>query len=178
MNSHIDGGQVDFISSEFVDMRKAARSSASSAGAENLWVDEIADEAMARLFLQDPPPNNPKGWVRRVARNLATDAFRAGPPNGWGDMPLSNPGEGQAHYPSHLRNPSPSARVRRRLQVDQVLAVLTPIEQQLLVGAAAGLSTKDLATEHGYTEGSVRTKISAAYRKLRTEFPDRADFDF
>lgn len=172
------GGKMEFISSEFVDLRKAARGSASNAGADNLWLDEIADEAMARLFLSDPPPDNPKAWVRRVARNLATDAFRAGPPEGWGDLPLTNPDLGQDHYPPHLRNPSPSAPVRRRLQVEKVLAALTPIEQKLLVGAAAGLSTKELATEHGYTEGSVRTKISTAYRKLRKEFPDRGDFDF
>lgn len=169
---------MEFISSEYTELRRAARGSANKAGAEDLWLDEIADEAMARLFLSDPPPDNPKAWVRRVARNLATDAFRAGPAEGWGDLPLTNPGPGQNHYPPEFRNPSPSAPVRRRLQVERVLAVLTPIEQKLLVGAAAGLSTRELAAEHGYTEGSVRTKISTAYRKLRKEFPDREDFDF
>ena len=169
---------MEFMSSEFAELRRAARGSASNAGAQDLWVDEIADEAMARLCLCDPPPDSPKAWVRRVARNLATDAFRAGPPKGWGDLPLTNPDQGQNHYPPDLQNPSPSAPVRRRLQVEAILAVLTPIEQKLLVGAAAGLSTRELAAEHGYTEGSVRTKISAAYRKLRQEFPDRDDFDY
>jgi DNA-directed RNA polymerase specialized sigma24 family protein len=38
-------------------------------------VDEIADEAMARLLLQDGLVNNPKAWVRRTATQLAVAAY-------------------------------------------------------------------------------------------------------
>ena len=63
---------------------------------------------------------------------------------------------------------------RNRLQTE---TLLTAIEQQLLVGAAAGLSAQELADRYGYTVASVRTKISAARRKIRKAFPERANFD-
>jgi hypothetical protein len=41
------------------------------AGATGAEVDEIAEEAVARLLMQDGPVNNPKAWVRRTAGELA-----------------------------------------------------------------------------------------------------------
>ena len=92
-------------------------------------------------------------------------------------MPASDPQLGERAYPEHLHEPSPSAVARRQLQVSQVLAVLTPSEQKLLLGKAAGHSIRELAAEYGYTEGTVRTKISNAYKKLRAAFPIAEDFD-
>ena len=50
---------------------RAARLAASIAGATGTDVGEIADEAIARLLLQDGPVNNPKAWVRSTATGLA-----------------------------------------------------------------------------------------------------------
>lgn len=49
---------------------RAARLAASLAGASGGEVDEIAEEAMARLLLQDGAVNNPRAWVRRTAGHL------------------------------------------------------------------------------------------------------------
>ncbi len=92
-------------------------------------------------------------------------------------MPASDPHFGERAYPQHLHEPSPSGVARRQMQVSQVLSALTPIEQKLLLGKAAGHSIRELAAEYRYTEGTVRTKISQAYRKLRAAFPNVADFD-
>jgi DNA-directed RNA polymerase specialized sigma24 family protein len=59
---------------EIDGLRRAARISASIAGAAGAEVDEIAEEAIARLLLQDGLVNNPKAWVRRTARRLAVQA--------------------------------------------------------------------------------------------------------
>lgn len=60
---------------EYDGLRRAARLAASIAGATGAEVDEIADEAMARLLLQDGLVNNPKAWVRRTAGQLAVAAY-------------------------------------------------------------------------------------------------------
>lgn len=59
---------------EYDGLRRAARLAASIAGATGPEVDEIADEAMARLLMQDVLVNNPKAWVRRTASRLAAQA--------------------------------------------------------------------------------------------------------
>jgi DNA-directed RNA polymerase specialized sigma24 family protein len=59
---------------DYDGLRRAARLAASIAGATGVDVDEIADEAMARLLMQDDLVNNPKAWVRRIARSLAVQA--------------------------------------------------------------------------------------------------------
>jgi len=50
---------------------RAARLAASIAGVTGPEVDEIAEEALARLLLLDGPANNPKAWVRSTATRLA-----------------------------------------------------------------------------------------------------------
>jgi DNA-binding CsgD family transcriptional regulator len=56
--------------------------------------------------------------------------------------------------------------------VEQVLAVCTPIERDLLIGTAAGLSAKELGVRHGYAPRSVTQMISTARKKIREAFPD------
>jgi len=53
---------------------RAARLAASIAGASGVEVEEIADEAVARLLMQDGVVNNPKAWVRRSAGQLTAQA--------------------------------------------------------------------------------------------------------
>jgi DNA-directed RNA polymerase specialized sigma24 family protein len=67
---NVDTGQH----TEYDGLRRAARLAASIAGATGSEVDEIAEEAMARLLMQDGLVNNPKAWVRRTATRLAVQA--------------------------------------------------------------------------------------------------------
>lgn len=157
-------------------LRKSARWAAIKAGASPAWVDDIADEAIARYFVKAESVEKPLAWIRLVARNLAIDAHDRDPV-GWDDLGVSDPGRGERPYPTYFRVPSPSVVVRQRGQVDEVLAVLTPIERELLVATAAGIPASELAQRYGYTVASVRTKISAARKKIREAFPDVADFD-
>lgn len=55
-------------------LRRAARLAASIAGAAGAEVEEIAEEALARLLMQDGLVNNPKAWVRGTATRLALEA--------------------------------------------------------------------------------------------------------
>jgi RNA polymerase sigma factor (sigma-70 family) len=162
---------------EVDELRRSARRAARKAGAEDAWADDIADEAVARYFVESDRIDSPKPWIRRVARNLAIDAHRRAPAAGFQEMPLSAPGFGQRPYPIRFREPSPSEFVRQRGQVEVVLEVCSVIERKLLVGAAAGMTARELADRYGYTTRSVTVKISAARKKIREAFPNREDFD-
>jgi DNA-directed RNA polymerase specialized sigma24 family protein len=59
---------------EYDGLRRAARLAASIAGASGSAVEEIAEEAIARLLMQDGLVNNPKAWVRSIAARLAVQA--------------------------------------------------------------------------------------------------------
>jgi len=69
----VDTGQHTI---EIDGLRRAARIAASIAGASGAEVDDIAEEAMARLLMQDGLVNNPKAWVRSTATRLAAGANR------------------------------------------------------------------------------------------------------
>jgi DNA-directed RNA polymerase specialized sigma24 family protein len=69
----VDTGQHSI---EIDGLRRAARIAASIAGATGSEVDDIAEEAMARLLMQDGLVNNPKAWVRSTATRLAGDVSR------------------------------------------------------------------------------------------------------
>jgi DNA-directed RNA polymerase specialized sigma24 family protein len=69
----VDTGQHHI---EIDGLRRAARIAASIAGAAGSEVDDIAEEAMARLLMQDGLVNNPKAWVRSTATRLAAGTSR------------------------------------------------------------------------------------------------------
>ena len=56
---------------EIDGLRRAALLAAGIAGATGAEADAIAEEAMARLLMQDGLVNNPKAWVRSTATRLA-----------------------------------------------------------------------------------------------------------
>lgn len=66
----MDTGQTN----EYDGLRRAARLAASIAGAVGAEVDDVAEEALARLLMQDGLVNNPKAWVRRTATRLTVES--------------------------------------------------------------------------------------------------------
>ena len=162
-------------------LRCNAVEAARRAGAPVADLDDIAQEALVRLLLQNRPPDKPRGWIRTVARNLAIDAHRDQPPQGWAEMPMSAPSPGHAVWPSEFRERSASLLARADLAlgsvVDRMSDVLTDAELRLILDAVQGMPVREIAERHGYTEKSARQKISVARKKLRAAFPDR-DLDF
>lgn len=172
---------MDFDTSTYKALKARARDAARKAGAPAAQLDDIAQEAVLRLWAKEPEPDNVNAWIRTVARNLAIDAHRGDAPEGWTDMPLSAPGPGEKPWPSEYHEPSPSALGRARHAWTSVVRgmsdVLTPVEQRMLLDAAQGVPVREIASRHGYTEKSARQKVSIARKKLREAFPDR-DLDF
>ena len=149
---------------------------ARKAGATEDLARDCADEAIARLLAQESPPPNPVAWLRRTARNLAIDGYRGQPAQGWGDLPRSMPVPGAPPFPKALRERSLSGPARAAIDLERVgqalRELLTRTELLLLMGAVEGASAKDLAEQHGFTPGTVRTTIHNARKKIRAAFPD------
>ncbi|WP_107706211.1 RNA polymerase sigma factor [Nocardioides allogilvus] len=154
---------------------------ARKAGAPAAQLEDLAQEAVLRLWAQEETPANPGAWIRTVARNLAIDAHRGDAPEGWTELPLSAPGPRQQGWPSEFHEPSPSAQGRARKAlgslVRQLPDILSTSELRLILDAAQGMKIKDVAAKHGYTEKSARQKISVARKKVREAFPER-DLEF
>lgn len=136
------------------------------------WAEDIAAETVKKLWLRQGEIQDVRAWTRRTARNAAIDHYRRQPSSGWATLPPTDMGPGEPPYPSELRAHSVSDKVGVRDQLERVLAILDDVERDLLLGQGDGHSVRELAEAHGYTEASVRVKLSVARRKIRDAFPD------
>lgn len=162
---------------EWDELRRLALGVAHQQGA-GPWAEDIASEVLLRLFVQADAVEDPRGWVAVAARNAAIDVHRRQPAGGWTDLPVSSPEPGRRLHPRELWVTGPSSGVARRDQLERVLAVLNEVERALLIGQSEGRSARELAQEYGYTERSVRVKLSVARRKIRERFPEMPALGF
>lgn len=128
--------------------------------------EELTDEAFWRLYHQPCGRNefNPSGWIYRTASRLAIDSLRAESRRGRFEQeagPTLMAGSG----------PDPLGAVleaERRTQVRKALALLRPLQAQLLILRASGFSYHELAEILNVKTGSVGTQLiraEAAFRK-------------
>ncbi len=155
---------------DFEEVREIAMAVARAQGA-GVWAEDIASETLKKLWSRQGEVSDVRAWVRRAARNAAIDHYRRQPHAGWTTLPSPDLVDGEPAYPPELRARSVSEEAGVRDKLERVLAVLDDVERDLLLQQAAGYSTRELADAHGFTEGSVRVKLSVARRKIRNAFP-------
>ncbi|RPF29049.1 RNA polymerase sigma factor [Georgenia muralis] len=164
----MEDGSIEEL--DWSDLRRVALAVAREQGAGES-AEDVASEALTRLWVNLEEVREPRAWVRQVTRRLAIDQHRAGPADGWTDLPNSSPEPGERPFPAHLAARSPSGKVAARDDLERALAVVNDVERDLLLGQSAGYSTRELAERCRYTERSVRVKLSVARRKIRQAFP-------
>lgn len=165
----------------YAQWRRTAQRAARKAGAPDTDLDDIAAEAITRLVALPQRPEKPTAWIYTTAANLARDAHRRQPRNGWGRMPLSAPNidAGEDAYPEHLRRHLGSARIRQRALANDLLRVINERERAFLLAQAAGDTLREIADAHDTTEATVKTTLARARRKIRDANPtiDTDDLD-
>lgn len=169
-------GLEDMNREQLSRLRAAAIGAARDAGAGD-EAEDIAASVFLKLAIYGKPVDDLGAFVRKVARNEAIDRHRRTqnlPERG--SFPLSDPRGGGPGYPVQHQVPSPSLQPRQRAALVQLLSLLTPSEQALILGQAQGRTIEQLAEMHDYTPQSVRTKLSAARKKLRARVPDFRNF--
>jgi RNA polymerase sigma-70 factor, ECF subfamily len=127
---------------------------------------DAAQEAFIRLLEKPPAPGHTRGWLYKVATNVALEAARtrsrrlvlvrsAGDRVPVGDAPAA-PDE-------------QLARTQRRERVRHALARLNERDRAVLLLREEGFSHREIAEQVGTTTGSVGTMIARALDKLAGE---------
>ncbi|HEX5410498.1 MAG TPA: sigma-70 family RNA polymerase sigma factor [Terriglobia bacterium] len=128
--------------------------------------EELTDEAFWRLYRQPCGGNtfNPNGWLYRTASRLAIDSLRAEARRGRFEQEV-----GSSLLAGSGPNPLDAVlEAERCTQVRKALAILRPLQAQLLILRASGFSYQELAAALNVKPGSVGTRLiraEAAFRK-------------
>jgi RNA polymerase sigma-70 factor (sigma-E family) len=117
--------------------------------------EDVAQEALARVAQRwSRLADRPEGWVSRVASNLAIDRFRHRrhqPPTPTGPLGVVDP---------HLGERGDLVAALRRLPRRQ--------REVVVLRYLADLSEAEVATELGFSVGTVKSHASRALANLRT----------
>lgn len=126
--------------------------------------EDAAQEAFVRLL--DANPRDPRAWLYTVASNVIRDRSRRDSRQ----TPLS--------FANELADGSdtPDAELmhaERCRDVQAVLAVLSPRDQQLLLLHHGGASYREIAQALGVAPGSVGSLLTRAHRRFLTCYESR-----
>jgi DNA-directed RNA polymerase specialized sigma24 family protein len=138
-----------------------------------LGAEDYAAEAVTKLFLQDPFPNNPNAWLRTVVRNKMIDRAK---------KVKARAGESYRGYePEEI-----VALAKSAIQIDEPMAMsyldnyremldsLSATDQKILIMSAEGYTTNEIAIFLEFKNGkTVATKLGQIRIKLKASFePD------
>ncbi|MEQ1895706.1 MAG: sigma-70 family RNA polymerase sigma factor, partial [Planctomycetota bacterium] len=114
--------------------------------------DDVAQEAWSRYFAAPPASANPRGWLARTVRNLATNTLRA--------RSRRAEHEQRGARPEALRSGADEAEQAEVLRslVEAVLALEPTQRDTLLALYFRGVDAKSLALESGVPEPTVRDR--------------------
>jgi RNA polymerase sigma-70 factor (ECF subfamily) len=132
---------------------------------------DVAEDLTAETFLKviraadrfDPEKGSPKGWILTVARHVLGDWRRRSRLRQY--VPLG------ALNDLVFEAPSPEERLLREEEVGRLLdavATLGEADRELIgLRYGSGLDTGEMAAMLGLTEGTVRTRLWRALKRLR-----------
>jgi RNA polymerase sigma-70 factor (ECF subfamily) len=134
------------------------------------WADaeDVAQEVFVRLHrhgLRFPNEGALRGWLYRVTVNLCLDRARAAQP--WEEL---------AEVPSRADSAEALAiRDEQKRRLMAALSRLAPKERAAVVlREIEGLSTQEVASILGSTEGTVRSQVAKAIGRLRALLTEEA----
>jgi len=137
------------------------------AEAEDL-VHDVFVEIWQRAGQYDPGRASVRGWVLMVARSRALDRRRAAFRTRRGDP--AGPVSDAAAPTSGDHGAADGARL------DAALAVLPAAQQQVIrLAYFEGLSSSEMADRLGVPPGTVKSRVAAAFQKLRAYFEVAGD---
>ena len=130
--------------------------------------EDVAQEALVRLWLEIEAgrgPDNPAAWLRRVSSNLVISEARHA-------AVARRHAEGEAARPPE---PIPSVEEEvedreRGAALGAAMATLAPLDGEVIVLAAAGVSRARMAARLGRSEPAARTLLCRARGRLRRAF--------
>ena len=138
-------------------------------------LEDVAQEAILRLLIQDPPPENWRAWLNVTAHRLAMDVHRAG-------RRLMPQDDGSRGEEQELRRfivegiPT-SFMGMETLNLDFMLEPLNARDRKLIMSYMRGGTPEELAKEFGFASPAVASQTVFRIREKLQKHLTNADFN-
>ena len=136
----------------------------------SLGSDDYAAQAIEKLLLQENRPANIKAWLSLTIKNEYIDRFRKRVHNGHNRIKDIDDAQWELEMARYAAG-SPSLQFRTKESVDEVLALLTIKEKEILIMSVAGFDNHEIAQQLGYrTNKIVATRLAQIIEKVKTKY--------
>ena len=134
-----------------------------------LGPEDYAATAIEKLLMQEKKPDNVEGWIALTIKNQYIDRFRKIQARGGASMRELTDQEWEIEMVSHAIG-SPSGIIYIKESVNEVLAVLSDKEKEILILAAAGFDNHQIALYLNFkTNKIVATRLGQIQQKVKTK---------
>ena len=134
-----------------------------------LGPEDYAATAIEKLLMQEKKPDNVEGWISLTIKNQYIDRFRKIQARGGASMRELTDQEWEIEMVSHAIG-SPSGIIYIKESVNEVLAVLSDKEKEILILAAAGFDNHQIALYLNFkTNKIVATRLGQIQQKVKTK---------
>ena len=162
--------QSDVTPQEWQEWMKLARKLSSAKKVfTSLGTDDYAAQAIEKLVMQENRPANIDGWLALTIKRQYIDRFKKIQARGSASIRDLSDEQWEYEMVCHAIG-SPSGLYRKQESVNEVLAILTDREREILIMSAAGYDNHEIAMHLGFrTNKIVATRLGQISQKVRDE---------
>lgn len=162
--------QSDVTPQEWEEWMKIARKlSKAKRVITSLGTDDYAAQAIEKLVMQENRPANIDGWLALTIKRQYIDRFKKIQARGSASIRDLSDEQWEYEMVCHAIG-SPSGLYRKKETVNEVLAILTEREREILIMSAAGYDNHEIAMHLGFrTNKIVATRLGQISQKVRDE---------
>ena len=162
--------QSDVTPQEWQEWMKLARKlSKAKKVITSLGTDDYAAQAIEKLVMQENRPANIDGWLALTIIRQYIDRFKKIQARGSASIRDLSDEQWEYEMVCHAIG-SPSGLYRKKESVNEVLAILTEREREILIMSAAGFDNHEIAMHLGFrTNKIVATRLGQISQKVRDQ---------
>ena len=162
--------QSDVTPQEWQEWMKLARKlSRAKKVFTSLGTDDYAAQAIEKLVMQENRPANIDGWLALTIKRQYIDRFKKVQARGSASIRDLSDEQWEYEMVCHAIG-SPSGLYRKKESVNEVLAILTEREREILIMSAAGYDNHQIAMHLGFrTNKIVATRLGQISQKVKDQ---------
>ena len=162
--------QSDVTPQEWQEWMKLARKlSKAKKVITSLGTDDYAAQAIEKLVMQENRPANIDGWLALTIKRQYIDRFKKVQARGSASIRDLSDEQWEYEMVCHAIG-SPSGLYRKKESVNEVLAILTEREREILIMSAAGYDNHQIAMHLGFrTNKIVATRLGQISQKVKVQ---------
>ena len=162
--------QSDVTPQEWQEWMKLARKlSRAKKVFTSLGTDDYAAQAIEKLVMQENRPANIDGWLALTIKRQYIDRFKKDQARGSASIRDLSDEQWEYEMVCHAIG-SPSGLYRKKESVNEVLAILTEREREILIMSSAGYDNHQIAMHLGFrTNKIVATRLGQISQKVKDQ---------